>query len=79
MVHAGVALDNRGDRRPVITGSTRAGIGALGTLAVQHVAQAAESWPDATPTEREEGARLADSIEHIHWRVWHGQVRRASI
>ena len=42
---------------------------------IQHVAQAA--WPDATLTEREEGARLADTIEHIHWRLWHGQVRRA--
>ena len=46
-------------------------------MRVQHVAQAAKSWPDATPTEREEGARLADSTEHIHWRLWHGQVRRA--
>jgi hypothetical protein len=44
---------------------------------IQHVAQAAKSWPDAMLTEREEGARLADTIEHIHWRLWHGQVRRA--
>jgi hypothetical protein len=46
-------------------------------MRIQHVAQAAKSWPDATLTEREEGARLADTIEHIHWRLWHGQVRRA--
>ena len=46
-------------------------------MRIQHVAQAAKSWPDATRAEREEGARLADTIEHIHWRLWHGQVRRA--
>ena len=27
--------------------------------------------------EREEGARLAEAVEHIRWRLWHGQVRRA--
>src|SRR5271157_3271796 len=46
-------------------------------MRIQHVAQAAKSWPDATLAEREKGARLADTIEHIHWRLWHGQVRRA--
>jgi hypothetical protein len=46
-------------------------------MRIQHVAQAAKSWPVDTPAEREEGARLADTIEHIHWRLWHGQVRRA--
>jgi len=46
-------------------------------MRVQHVAQAAMSWPDVTPTECDEGARLADSVEHIRWRLWHGQVRRA--
>jgi hypothetical protein len=46
-------------------------------MRIQHVAQAAKSWPADTPAEREEGARLADTIEHIHWRLWHGQVRRA--
>ena len=46
-------------------------------MRIQHVAQAAKSWPEARLAEREEGARLADTIEHIHWRLWHGQVRRA--
>ena len=46
-------------------------------MRIQHVAQAAKSWPDTTPTECDEGARLADSVEHIRWRLWHGQVRRA--
>ena len=46
-------------------------------MRIQHVAQAAKSWPETTLAEREEGARLADTIEHIHWRLRHGQVRRS--
>jgi len=46
-------------------------------MRIQHVAQAAKSWPETPPAEREEGVRLADNIEHIHWRLWHGQVRRS--
>jgi hypothetical protein len=46
-------------------------------MRIQHVAQAAKSWPDATSAERREGARLSDTVEHIHWRLWHGQVQRA--
>src|SRR5664279_4440875 len=46
-------------------------------MRIQHVAQAAKSWPADTPAEREEGVCLADTIEHIHWRLWHGQVQRA--
>ena len=46
-------------------------------MRIQHVAQAAKSWPDTKRAEREEGARLADNVEHIHWRLWHGQVQRA--
>jgi hypothetical protein len=43
----------------------------------QHVAQAAMSWPDTTETDRQAGARLAETIERIRWRLWHGQVKRA--
>src|ERR1700728_2453285 len=46
-------------------------------MRVQHVAQAAKSWPDATETDRHAGARLIETIERIRWRLWHGQVRRA--
>jgi hypothetical protein len=46
-------------------------------MRVQHVAHAAKSWPDATETDRQAGARLAETIERIRWRLWHGQVRRA--
>ena len=27
--------------------------------------------------ERQKGADLADIVEHLRWRLWHGQVRRA--
>ena len=33
--------------------------------------------PAHTPGEREEGARLAEAVERIRWRLWHGRVRRA--
>jgi hypothetical protein len=47
------------------------------SMRVQHVAQAAKSWPDATESDRQAGARLAETIERIRWRLWHGQVQRA--
>jgi len=47
------------------------------SMRVQHVAQAAKGWPDATPRDREESARLADSVEHIRWRLWYAPVPRA--
>jgi hypothetical protein len=46
-------------------------------MRVQHLAQAATSWPDATETDRHAGAHLIETIERIRWRLWHGQVRRA--
>ena len=47
------------------------------SMPIQHVAQAAKGWPDAALVDREEAAGLADSIEHIRWRLWHGQAQRA--
>ena len=47
------------------------------SMRVQHVAQAAKGWPDATESDRQAGARFAETIERIRWRLWHGQVRRA--
>src|SRR3712207_1259551 len=35
---------------------------------------------DGPPTRRaggEDGARLADAVEHTRWRLWRGQVQRA--
>jgi hypothetical protein len=46
-------------------------------MGIQHVAQAAKNWPDATEADCHAGARLAETIERIRWRLWHGQVRRA--
>jgi hypothetical protein len=46
-------------------------------MRVQHVAQAATSWPDTTETDRQAGTRLTETIERIRWRLWHGQVKRA--
>ena len=46
-------------------------------MRIQHVARAAKGWPDATPGDRTEAAALADTIEHIRWRLWYGQVQRA--
>jgi transposase IS116/IS110/IS902 family protein len=46
-------------------------------MRIHHVAQAAKGWPTATPGGREDGAGLADAVERIRWRLWHGQVRCA--
>jgi hypothetical protein len=46
-------------------------------MRIHHAAQAARGWPAATPADREEGARLADAVERIRWRLWHGQRQRA--
>jgi len=46
-------------------------------MRVQHVAQCAGGWPSATTHGRRDGARFADAVEHIRWRLWHGQTVRA--
>jgi hypothetical protein len=46
-------------------------------MRVQHVAQAATSWPDATDADRQAGICLTETIERIRWRLWHGQIKRA--
>jgi hypothetical protein len=46
-------------------------------MRIQHAAQAAKGWPADTPGERGDGARLADAVKRVRWRLWHGQVRRA--
>jgi len=46
------------------------------SMRIQHVAQAAMNWPDASAEDRKAGASLAETIERIKWRLWHGQVRR---
>jgi hypothetical protein len=46
-------------------------------MRIRHAAQAAKGWPADTPGEREDGTRLAEAVEHVRWRLWHGQVQRA--
>ena len=46
------------------------------SMRIQHVGQAAMSWPDASAKDRKAGASLAEMVERIKWRLWHGQVRR---
>jgi hypothetical protein len=46
-------------------------------MRIQHVAQCVKGWPDTTAEDRRIGADVADRVEHIRWRLWHGQVRRA--
>jgi hypothetical protein len=46
------------------------------SMRIQHVAQAAKGWPDASAADRKAGTRLSETIERIRWRLWHGQVRR---
>ena len=46
-------------------------------MRIQNVAQAPKGWPDASAADRPAGVALADTIERIRWRLWHGQVKRA--
>ena len=46
-------------------------------MRIQHAAQCANGWPDTTVRDRRDGARFADAVEHIRWRLWHGQTGRA--
>jgi len=46
------------------------------SMRVQHVDQAAKSWPGATADDRQTGAALAETIDRIRRRLWHGKVRR---
>ncbi len=43
---------------------------------IQHVAQAAKSWPETAAEDCKAGTRLCDTVERIRWRLWHGQVAR---
>lgn len=47
------------------------------SMRIQHVAQAAMSWPEASAGDREAGVRLTETIERIRWRLWHGHVQRS--
>jgi hypothetical protein len=46
-------------------------------MRIQHAAQCAGGWPDNTISDCRNGTRFADAVEHVRWRLWHGQTRRA--
>ena len=46
-------------------------------MRIRQVAQAIKSWPGNRNDDRQDGARFADAVEHVRWRLWHGQVQRA--
>ena len=47
------------------------------SMRIQHVDQAAKSWPDVSADDRQTGADFVEIIDRIRWRLWHGQVARA--
>jgi hypothetical protein len=47
------------------------------SMRIQHVAQVAKGWPKTITEGYQQGARVAQAIERIKWRLWHGQVQRA--
>ena len=46
-------------------------------MRIQHAAQCAGGWPANTVNDCRDRARFTDAVEHIRWRLWHGQTRRA--
>jgi hypothetical protein len=46
-------------------------------MRIHHVAQTIKGWPDVTADHRQDGARFADAVERIRWRLWLGLVQRA--
>jgi hypothetical protein len=44
---------------------------------ILNLGQAVKGWPGNRNDDCQEGARFADAVEHVRWRLWHGQVGRA--
>ena len=47
------------------------------SMRIQHVDQAAKSWPNVSADDRQTDADFVEIIDRIRWRLWHGQVARA--
>ena len=43
-------------------------------MRIQHAAQCATGWPASTISDCRTRARFANAVEHIRWRLWHGQT-----
>ncbi len=46
-------------------------------MRIQHAAQCAVGWPANTDSDCRNRAKFTDAVEHIRWRLWHGQTKRA--
>ncbi len=46
-------------------------------MRIQHAAQCAVGWPANTVSDCRNRAKFTDAVEHIRWRLWHGQTKRA--
>jgi hypothetical protein len=46
-------------------------------MRIQHAAQCAVGWPANTVRDCRNRAKFINVVEHIRWRLWHGQTRRA--
>ena len=46
-------------------------------MRIQHAAQCAGGWPANTVNDCRNRAEFTEAVEHIRWRLWHGQTRRA--
>ena len=46
-------------------------------MRIQHAAQCSVGWPANSVSDCRNRAKFADAVEHIRWRLWHGQTRRA--
>ena len=46
-------------------------------MRIRHAAQCASGWPANTVNDCRDRAKFTDAVEHIRWRLWHGQTGRA--
>jgi len=46
-------------------------------MRIQNAAQCAGGWPANTVNDSRDRGRFTNAVEHIRWRLWHGETRRA--
>jgi hypothetical protein len=63
-------------RRPIDACLDAAARGTAKPRQPQRHLSAVKGWPGNSKADRQEGARFADAVEHVRWRLWHGQVQR---
>ena len=45
-------------------------------MRIQHAVQCAGGWPANPVNDCRNRAKFTDAVEHIRWRLWHGQARQ---